>query len=311
MGFAHTMLTMNDWLRSLTVLGGAFAGVVAATIGLAVLIVPDPTASAEAAGSTPPVAGATNAAPDPGDGVPRQIGGTLTMSGDREATFSVDREDTGGQYGLVGDDARIFFGEDPLTVVQMNAEGLSFFPDADECRVTPGELNAGIGVAGAHILCEEIADIRDNGVVTVEGTVGMAADLLGMRDHLPEDGGTVEAGDETWEFTEAVLFVGSRFFVAGAGSYSMQLVDEATGTVLGVDYDAQTHGLSLVHVARDGSEQAVPANACSFAVEEIGVVNPRVTLLEMSLECRELGVPGLGPVPVDGTVIVEQVELQQ
>lgn len=298
---------MNDWLRSLAVLAVSFAGVVVLTFGLAVLIVPDPVGSTQPPDGAPTDAPATPAPVGDLDEIPAAIGGTLVVTGDREASLAVDREATDGHYGLIGDDARIFLGGDPLSVTQMNLDGLSFFPEPGDCTITPGQLNQQIGVAGAHVRCEEVADIRENGVVTVDGVLGVAADMLGMRGDLPEGGGTIALGDETLEFSDAWLYAFPLSTIDGPDQTNMGLVDGATE--LYFSYDIQTHAIRLATIERSDVETVVPADACSIATRELGKLNPRTTVLDMTLACPAVELPDLGTVTIDGSVIVEQVDV--
>ena len=299
---------MTDWLRSLAVLTAAFAGVVILTIGLAVVIVPDPVGSAEDPGIAGPTdVPATSAPMGDIDDIPTEIGGTLVVTGDREAALLVDRESTDGQYGVVGDDARVFLGGDPLSIVQMNLDGLSFFPDPDECTITPGRLNQEIGVASARLTCEDLADIRDNGVVSVDGVVGIAADMLGMRGDLPPSGGTLTLGDETLEFGEAALYAFPVSVIDGPDQTNMGLVDGRTE--LYFSYDVHTHGIALVSIERDDVPTEVPAEACSIATRELGKLNPRTTVLDMTLTCPTVDLPDAGTVTIDGSLIVEQIDV--
>lgn len=297
---------MNDWLRSLAVLAVSFAGVVVLTVGLAVLIVPSPVGSSQSPGGSASAAPAATPASDL-DEIPTAIGGTLVVSGDREASLEVTREATDGQYGLVGDDARIFLAGDPLTVVQMNLDGLSFFPEPEACTITPGRLNQEIGVAGAHVRCEDLADIRDNGVVTVDGVVGIAADMLGMRGDLPPSGGTIALGDETLQIREAWLYAMPLSVIDGPDQTNMGLVDGRTE--LYFSYDVQTHGIALVSIERDDVPTEVPADACSIATRELGKLNPRTTVLDMTLVCPAVELPDVGIVPVEGSLIVEEIDV--
>ncbi|MGZ8564203.1 MAG: hypothetical protein ACXWWU_11360 [Candidatus Limnocylindria bacterium] len=299
---------MTDWLRSLAVLAASFAGVVVLTVGLAVLIVPDPVGSSGEPGvADPSDAPATSAPIGNLDIAPTAIGGTLVVTGDRALNLVVDRESADGQYGLIGDDARVFIGGDPLSILQMNLDGLSFFPDPDECTITPGLLNQDIGVAGAHLRCEDLADIRGDGVVTVDGVVGIAADVLGMRGDLPRSGGTITFADETLEFADAVLYAFPSPVIAGEDQTNMGLVDGRTE--LYFSYDVQTHGIALVSIERDDVPTEVPPEACSIATRALGKLNPRVTVIEMALTCAAVQLPDLGTVTIDGALIVEQIEL--
>jgi hypothetical protein len=299
---------MHDWVRSLAVLAASFAGVVVLTVALAVLIVPDPVGSSGEPGRAEPSAAAASSTPIGDlDAVPTAIGGTLVVTGDRDVALVVDREATDAQYGVVGDDARVFIGGDPLSIVQMNLDGLSFFPDPDECTITPGRLNSEIGVASARLTCEDLADIRDNGVVSVDGVVGIAADMLGMRGDLPPSGGTVTLGDETLEFADAVLYAFPVSVIDGPDQTNMGLVDGRTE--LYFSYDVQTHGIALVSIERGDEPTEVPAEACSIATRELGKLNPRTTVLELTLTCPAVELPDAGTVAINGSLIVEEVDV--
>lgn len=296
---------MTDWLRSLTVLAVSFAGVVVLTMGLAVLIVPASVGSSETPGGAASGAPATPAPIGDLDAVPTAIGGTLLVTGDREASLVVDRESTDGQYGLVGDDARIFLGGDPLSVTQMNLDGLSFFPDPDECEITPGRFDPEIGIASARIRCDDLADIRDSGVVTVDGVLGVAGDMLRMRGDLPPSGGMATVGDEALEFTEARMYAFPLFMVDGAGQTNMSVVDGDTALLF--TYDVQTHGVALAYVQRSDELVEVPPSACSISSRPLGMVNPRTTLLDMAVRCAAVDLPDVGTVAIDASLIVEEI----
>lgn len=294
---------MTDWLRSLGVLSAAFAGVVAVTVGLAAAVAPG-RAPAPAGVDGEPTARPSVADLDT---APSALGGTIVVTGDREASMTVDEEAADGQYGLVGDDARIFFGGDPLTVVQLNLDGLSFFPDPDACEITAGRLNPAIGVASAGIRCDEVADIRGNGVVSLRAVLGVAGDMLGLRGDLPPSGGSVTVGDEVLDFAEARLYAFGRPVVVGGYDTDMRLVDGRIA--LHFSYDPRTHGIALEAVAVDDVPTELDANACSIATREVGRLNPRTAVLDLTLACPAVELPELGTVAIDGSLIVEQVEV--
>jgi hypothetical protein len=191
----------------------------------------------------------------------------------------------------------------------MNLDGLSFFPDPDGCEITPGRFNPAIGVASAHIRCDDLADIRDSGVVSVEGILGVAGDVVGMRGDLPSSGGTATVGDEALEFTTAQLYAFPVFMVEGAGQTSMAL--ESGKTTLLFTYDVQTHGVALAYVELRSAESEIlvdiPPGACSISSQLIGMVNPRVRLLDMTVQCLAVDLPEVGTVPIDASLIVEEV----
>jgi hypothetical protein len=292
---------MNDWLRSLTLLGMAFAAVVVVTLGLAGAIVP--TAGGGAPAATAPANPDAAADPTPGPAQPGVVGGTLVVSGDREGSFVLDRELTDDRYGLAGDDGRIVFeGSDPVTVGQVQWDGLDFFVDPDECTVTPGERHDPTGVALADIRCVAITDVRDNGTISLEGTLGMAADMFGLRGDLPDTGGTLELGSET-------LIIGpTRVQLSPfAGAFVGQLVAEEHGAAVSLTYDSFTHGLSVAEVVYEGDVTRVDAG-CSVSEREIGLLNPHTRVAELRVDCSGLEIPTLGPVALTGTVVAELVE---
>ena len=297
---------MNDWFRSLAVLGAAFAGAVVITFGLAVLIVPGLAGSAQ--GPPDPASSGDPAAVETDDpGAIPGLGGSLAVTGDREDTFRLTREHNGERYSLEGDKGRIIFEGRPVEVAQMSFDGLEFFPEADDCTITPGNLDDRVGIGFAELRCENLTDIRDTGTFTFAGTIGMPLDMIAESD-LPASGGTVEVGDETWQFAEAILFSFQRPAIAGDAEYNMELTDEAAGGVIGFLYDIQTHQLTLAHVARGEESVDVPADACELREREIGRHNPRTAAIELSIRCAGVDVPGLGTVPISGTLIVDRVE---
>jgi hypothetical protein len=294
-------LNMPDWFRSAAVLGAAFVTVAVLTIGLAAIIVPT------AAVSTPEMDG--SGAPDgpassSGTAAVTAIGGTLAVTGDRDAAFTLTSEEPGERYALSGEDGRVIFARDPLTVAQISFDGLEFFLDPDECTVTAGERHDPTGVAAAHVRCEEIADVRDNGAVTIDGTIGIAANLLGLRGDLPESGGTVQLGDETFTFEFAAMTIPGGGFVP-SGIYAGTLFDPESEAVITFSYNPQDHSMVLSEVAYRGDVVQVPPGACSVTTEDIGLLNPHTRVADMTVRCAAVEIPALGTVPLDGSLIVE------
>jgi len=294
---------MGDWFRSVTVLALAFVGAVVVTIGLANVIVPGGPSD------PPPAAGDDDGRATPPASVPEitGIGGNLTVTGDREGTLTVTRESNEGSYSLVGDAARVVFqGSQPPVISQISWEGLEFFPEPEACAITPGELDDEIGVGYAEVRCEGLADVRSGETVSMGGTLGLALTTVGESD-LPSMGGSVTVGDETWEFTEAFLFGFPVNLGAGTEDYNMVLTDEGTGS-LRFRYDVQTHRLTLVNVERGGEAADVDAGACGLQTEELGRLSPGAAIVELSVDCPEVEAPGLGAVPIRGTLIVQQID---
>jgi hypothetical protein len=293
---------MGDWFRSVTVLVMAFVGAIVVTLGLANVIVPgggpDPQAAADGGDGV--------ATPPPARQAITGIGGNLTVTGDVEGTLTLDREDTNERYALEGNDARIVFEDVPPIVVQLSWQGLEFFPEPSDCTITPGELDQQLGIGYADIRCEGLEDVRGGETIAVEGTVGVALTLVGESD-LPETGGSLTVGDETWSFPDALLYNFPFNTGAGTDDFNMELVDVDRGT-LRFRYDVQTHRLGLISVERDGEVSSLAAGACSLTMNELGRLTPSAAVVELTIDCPAAEVPGLGNVPITGTVIIQQVE---
>ena len=291
---------MGDWFRSATVLVMAFVAALVVTMGMANVIAPGGAPDAETADRGDGGSPTATAAPVEG------VGGNLSVSGDREGTLTLTREANEERYSLVGDDARMVFEGQPTTVAQVSWEGLEFFPEPDDCTITAGELDDQLGVGYAEVVCTELVDIRDGGTISLSGTLGLPLFMVGDSD-LPETGGNVTVGDETWEFAEAMLFTSPVNTGPGTEDYNMELVDDRLGS-LRFRYDVQTHALSLVSTQRGGETSTLDPGACSLATEELGRISPSAAIVELTIDCPAVDVPGLGPVPIVGTVIVQQLE---
>lgn len=301
---------MSDWLRSLAVLGMAFVAVVTATLGLAGVVVPGEPPTAPVAGANgEPEASAT---PMPTDAGWLGLGGTLAVSGDREGEFRLTRESLQNRYSLTGDDGRISFEGNPIDVAQLSYDGLEFFPDPEDCTVEPLNLDTAIGVGQAELTCIDLEDIRGNGTISLHGQIGLPVDRLAERT-LPLTGGSLEVGPETWIIEEAYLFTWQMPAIAGAPQYNLELADRVTENAspaiaqLNVSYDIESHALTPATVERDGEFATIPEGACRIEREELGRQNPRTTVVELTISCSEVDVPGLGPVPISGTVVVDEV----
>lgn len=291
-------------MSSLIVLGTAFVAVVATVLALTGLIVPGREGSVQNPGGGSPGASVpASAAP----GAITGIGGTLTVTGDREGTMVIHSEGLDNRYSVIGDDGRISFEGDPMSIVQLSYDGWEFFPEPEDCTITPGELDPEFGTVATEIRCDDLSDIRDKGVISLSGIIGVSADVVGMRPDLPESGGSATVGEETWEFDEAFLYA-FRFPSQAGGDNNMTLTDDDTG-YLGFDFDVQTHRLTLTRLARDGTEADVASGSCTVEVSELGRLNPRTTVIEVTFACSDIEVPGLGAVPISGTVIAEQIEV--
>lgn len=177
---------MHELIRSLSVLGLGFTGVLVVTLGFATLLQPGPAGSAQVGGAPSTEAAAT---PPPVDGPVTDVGGMLTVTGDRAGLLILDREVTELGYALAGPEGRVFFGGDPLEVERISYAGLQLYVDPGECELTPGDRYDPTGVAAAELRCDAVNDIHGDGTVSIAGTVGISADLLGLRGDLPPERG--------------------------------------------------------------------------------------------------------------------------
>lgn len=293
---------MHELIRSLSVLGVGFTGVMVVTLGFATLLEPGPAGSAQGGGAAASEAGATPAAPV--DGPITDIGGTLTVTGDREGLLVLDREVTELGYALSGPEGRVFFGGDPLEVERISYAGLQVYVDSGECTLTPGERHDPTGVAAAELRCDEVNDIHGDGTVSVSGTVGIAADLLGLRGDLPPSGGTLTVGGDELSFSSAVLYAGSSAFVPGGG-----FLPTGDGTAsLRFDYDVQTHAMSLVALEMAGTISEIPRGGCTLDTRVLGLLNPRSDTAELAIDCPAVELASGETVAIRGTLVVDLVE---
>ncbi len=295
---------MNDWFRSFSVLGIAFVGVVALTFGLAALIVPRAAGSAQGPAATP---GASGRVPVDPNAPITAIGGVLTVTGDREGSFVLDRESIDQGYALTGQDGGIYFTGNPVEIERISYDRLEFYVDPGDCEVEPGERHDPSGVAGATIRCQDIDDVRDGGTVSMEGVVGVSADVLGLRGDLPPSGGTIDIGDEALEFPGAYFTMGIPSGFQPAGGF---LFNEDGRTILHIDWDVQTHALAFETVEIDGVQTEIPPGSCSLSFSELGRLNPRVTTAEMTIECPSVEMASGETVRIGGTIIADLAEVE-
>ena len=299
----YNALEMADWFRSLSILGIAFGGVVVLTFGLAAIIVPGAAGSARDSGA--PTASGLDGVPVPDDGPVTTVGGVLAVTGDREGSFVLDREAIESGYALAGEQGSLYFGGDPLGVERITYDGLEFYVDPGACTLTPGERHDPTGVAGADVRCDDLEDIRDEGTLSFEGRVGVAADRLGLRGDLPLSGGTVEIGDRDIELPFAVLTVGRPIGFGPIGGFVP--TDDGSSWLM-FDYDFETHALQLSVVALDGAETEIERGACDVSTQELGRLNPHTTTAELRLECAAVELESGETVPISGTLIADLVE---
>lgn len=256
------------------------------------------------------------ASPSPPEIVaPTGIGGVLAVSGDRATTLLLDREVLEDAYSLAGDDGRIFFEGSPAVVSRIQIGGLSFYLDPGDCERRVGELDDATGLAPLEVRCTGISDVRDTAVVTIEGTLRLPADQLGVRGDVPSTGGTVTVGDEMLTFAQAsldlrrpdILETGPNSFVRNPSVYPISMSgDDST---LHFEYDSNTSHIRLLQVDISGVEGQVVEDDCQIVTRQVGQLSPRVTVAEMTLECPAVVIAGVRSVPLSGTLIVDIAEV--
>ena len=300
---------------SLVVLGVAFGGTVAITIGLTMLIVQDRVTSTADSTPTPFPTIAVGA-------VPTQTGGTLAISGDREATFRLDRGsyevavnpdfERGfarveyGRFGLIGETGAVHFEHDPLRVAQIDYEGMAFYPEPDACTITPGELNPTIGVASAGLTCADLTDIRDTGSVTIDGGIALPADMLGMRGDLPPPGGQLVVGSRTLEFSDGRVLV-QDVTIVGSGRQPLFLFGDDETSSIGFERDPERGDLYVTYLVVDEELFEFDDEACDVSASELGMLNPITSVLDLSIRCDEIDLGEHGVVTIDTSLVVDMI----
>lgn len=317
---------MTDWPRSIVVLATGFTAVVAATLALAFAIGGGPATSTsqQRNGESSAAPSATEAAePNTASGV----GGTLTITGDRTETLTLNREVTAPSYplagevvapsySLAGEDGRVFFEGQPAAVSQMQVDGLSFYLDPGDCEYTAGQRDDSTGLAPLGVSCAEISDVRDTAVVTVEGLLIMPAEQLGLRGSLQPTGGEVTVGDETLAFDAASLDL-QRPEVIQEGVMTTRNPTVYPLSVSGADgtlrFEFHFNASELRFTGIEISDRMGPVgdDGCEIEFRELGQLSPRVTVAEMTLECPAVEVEGVGPVPLEGTLVIDIAEFPQ
>jgi hypothetical protein len=298
---------MHSWVRSLSVLAVAFGGVVIITLGFAGLMIPDRPVASTSGTSQRPEGSGLLPVPDPVGAVPG-LGGAITVTGDREGSFRLTRGLNQGSYALEGGGGRISFEGTPVQVAQVSHDGLELFPDPGQCEITTGDLDGALGIGFAELRCDDLVDIRGNGTVSLSGEIGLPLDLLTVRT-LPPSGGSLAVGDETWTFEEAILTTWQMPAIAGVSEHNLRLTQlGGPPRVLGFIYDFETHRLSLATAGVGNQEEDVPEGACSFDRTELGQHNPQTIVIELSIDCPSVEVPGMGSVPISGVVVVDELQ---
>lgn len=286
-------------LKGLGVLVGTAALVVLGVLGLARLIVPDVATFDE---------GFVGDEGETVEFVATAVGARLEISGAREATVTLDRTVSGPSFGIGDSTTRIFFERDPLAIDSMSHDGLAFFPDPEECEFTEGEHNEDVGLVAVQMSCPELVDIRGNGTISVEGQVALPSDLVIELD-LPETGGVLTVGTEEWDIVDPVLIVGATR--PGADELGLSLNPEEPEKGLFLSYDLESGRLFPGSLLYDGTTIDLEGVSCSISDQTIMVINPEAEINELTLDCDDVEIEGLGPVEVSGTIVYQKLYMTE
>lgn len=308
---------MRDWPRSIVVLGSAFTAVVAATLALAFAIVGEPATSiSQQRNGVPSAAPSASEAGEPSTA--SGVGGVLTITGDRTERLALDREVTDGPiYALAGPDGQVGFEGQPATVSRIQVQGLSFYLDPGDCEHTAGERDDSTGLAPLEVSCGEIKDVRDTAVLTVEGTLTIPAEQLGLRGSLPPTGGEVTVGDETLTFDAAALDLQRPEIIETRPGFTTRnpvvypvSVPGPDGT-LQFEFDVNASDLRLVGLELSEGPGQVGDDGCELQFRELGQLSPRVTVVELTLDCAAVEMDGMGSLPLEGSIVIDIAEFPQ
>ncbi len=315
------MRVLREWGIAVGILAGTVGGVAAVTMGLSALMIP---ASATAVATPTPVPTFDL------DTAPTAIGGRLEVTGDRAGTMSLDeavgtgirfqaREDGGftsrppTDAELRGADGRLRFDRNDGSVTQIDFEDLTFYLDPGECTVTMGAAHPDNGLMAALLECPDIADIRDNGVVSISGIVALPVEVLRGRGGLPETGGevtltpeSVTAGEPevtTVTLEELELFLdippGEDGRITSGG------FTEAGG--IAVEYDPGTQVFYVTQVSA-GDLYAVTTDPCRVANEDLGRLSDTVRVVRMDFDCAGWTDVEGDPLTVSGSIVVDVIQ---
>lgn len=271
-----------------------------------------PSALSPSTPSTAPGSGATDATTGP----PTSLGGTLSISGDRQASLQMDKPDRASDgYTLSGREGRITFlvSPDGPAVDHFVYKDLDFFLEPRQCGVVVADLNPDLGLASVSVRCPDISDIRSRSTVSIEGNLTVAANaVIAHRDDLAEPGGTVtvegdvsftiQVADAHWTVfqTDNPRFSPSPQPINLTEDRPLEEVERAIAIDQGESYDELWVG-TLVALGRVFD---VPDHLCPVGHEEVGVLAPDATEQRLTLECTDLPVESLGTVGITGKVVV-------
>jgi hypothetical protein len=299
---AGMMDGMHGAYRSLVVLIGCFVIMVLVTISLALMLIgPRPVGEQPGTGGSPSLD-------------PSGVGGTLRFAGDHNGTLVLDREVLGEPHAAIGRDGRIEFVGQPAGVDRLQIDGLDFFLDPEDCAVLPGSRVDDSGLVPVEVNCAEISDVREQVLVTVDGTLHLSGQGFGVRGDAPPTGGSLAVGAETLAFTAVTLDLRQPRILFHPGgrterdplTYPVTVV--GNGGTLHFEYGLLTQELELLEVELASGITGTPEVECQPTFRRIDALNPHVTVVEMALDCPALALDGSGSMPVAGTLTADVMD---
>ena len=276
--------------KSLGVLAGAVAVILLGVVGLAQITLPD----------VPTFEDGLEAV---GEFIPTAVGARLEVTGAREGTVDLESDDASS--ALEDSKTKLFFSSDPLAVDQLYYDGLTFFPEPDECEFTTGRHNQDLGLVAVEMSCPELADIRDNGSISVEGRVALPAEMVVES---PETGGTITVGDEEWTIESDLILTTGDVIFEPEGHPGMDLLTTDRGKWVNLAYDQESGVLIPGTLHYRGAEVDMASAGCTLQSEQVMALGPQSRIHDLTIDCDAVPLPGVGTVPLNGTVTYHEVE---
>jgi hypothetical protein len=184
----------------------------------------------------------------------------------------------------------------------MSYDGLAFFPEPEACEFTEGQHNEGAGIVAVQVTCAELADIRDNGSISLDGYAALPVTLV--LEGIPRPGGTVRVGNDEWTVGESTLLIGGSFGDDDVGFWLGSI--DSHPLAFYFSYDLVTGELTLTRVGDLEQTTEVPPEACEVGTEELDSPGAQV-FMEMEFSCARGQLPVT--VPASGTAVFELIDV--
>lgn len=279
--------------KSLGVLAGAVAVILFAVVGLAQITVPD----------VPTFEDGLEAGEE---FIPTAVGARLEITGARQGIVDLETDLNSG--ALEDSKTKIFFSSDPLAVDQLYYDGLTFFPEPDECEFTTGHHNEEVGLVALEMSCPELIDIRDNGSISVVGRVALPAEMV-VELGIPDTGGTVTVGTEEWIIVPEVgLTTGDEEIFGLEGNPGMDLFSSDQENWIHLAYDHGTGTLIPETLTYQGELVDLGSAGCTLQSEQVMALGPESRIHDLTIDCEAVPLPGTGTVPMNGIVTYHEFE---